>query len=61
MTIQELRKDFEEVCYNRSFDLERNEHGEYKNMSTFYAWVGYMSMAMKVGVIPKDSDYHRDE
>lgn len=61
MTLIELRKEFEEMAMNCSFDLKRNKKpGEYIGFGgqTFCLWAGYWECAKAHGIITgNDADF----
>lgn len=63
MSLKELREQFEEEFkYPKSFNVERRDNGEYRNMSTFLAWVGYFHCALTNGLVDaKLEDVHNWE
>ena len=53
-TMDELRKEFEDMAYSCFFDISRNEDNEYKGF-TFYLWGGYWKCALTHGIIDEET------
>ena len=61
MTLDDLRKQFEEKYRRLHFPLERYDSGEYLNMLTFQAWGAYRECAKANGILDGGVDIFEEE